>query len=744
MVKRWIRFWCSKGTAAWRRERSEQGGGSQGQALIIIIFGIFGLLILVGLAVDLGLYYVERVRITRAVDAAALAAAYELPLENAAIVQAEEYLLQNGYDPFGSDTLLVTNGVTVTTPAGEAQTEVVINTLDYRQAPGAVDSSYRIRVEVKQQVPVIFLRFAGFQNIYCYASAVAENINNLDIVLVFDKSGSMEFNTLCYGCWEEQSGVQYPSGELHPLPWRGAADWDEEDGILPSDNPPEHCGSTQRYEYSGHDYYFIEAEEYSYTNLSYDPLMYNKGQSFWVLQREESSSSSRDSRGAYIMHMPYPGMDENVGASGVTCRYEEIANGGKCWSGAPNGPYDAPMVYYDFAPVANRPGGYYIWVRGQAASTWDRGDDLDQRLFWGIDGLLGAGSFVGNCGGLVGCETGFYRGTGYNGANNNWQWRRLNDTPYYWPEGEVHKLMFWAGGCEFALDRIAITSNPNGSDGNPPGPISWNGGKGADVWANGRTGWACDRCDSRFAGYPGRVDELSSPSQVVNYFPICDRGANPDRRQDKIYDDEQPIRASVEAAKMFVRELLDPRYDQIGYVRYSSNSEIASELQCVRRLGSDLCTDQVIENTVISELNDTRAGGSTNIAGGMLDGLQVLSTQPGHYGRPGATHVMIVMTDGRANQVPNSECYSDPARQWVNSDGSAGTNAQDCVIYYAYEARNNNVVVYTITLGSGADFDLMQAVANMTGGVHRNADRPEMLPAIFEELYKLMFLKLVE
>jgi Mg-chelatase subunit ChlD len=105
---------------------------------------------------------------------------------------------------------------------------------------------------------------------------------------------------------------------------------------------------------------------------------------------------------------------------------------------------------------------------------------------------------------------------------------------------------------------------------------------------------------------------------------------------------------------------------------------------------------------------------------------------------------MIVMTDGRANETPNSQCYSDPSRQWTNGDGSAGTNAQDCVIYYAHEARNNSVIVYTITLGGSADFELMQAVADMTGGVHRNADRPEKLPAIFEELYELMFLKLVE
>jgi Mg-chelatase subunit ChlD len=100
---------------------------------------------------------------------------------------------------------------------------------------------------------------------------------------------------------------------------------------------------------------------------------------------------------------------------------------------------------------------------------------------------------------------------------------------------------------------------------------------------------------------------------------------------------------------------------------------------------------------------------------------------------------MIVMTDGRANRTPNSYCDDDPARQWPG-----GSAAQDCVIYYAHEARENSIVVYTITLGGSADFELMAEVAELTGGVHRNADRPEKLNEIFEELYERIFLRLVD
>jgi hypothetical protein len=730
-----------------RRLVSSLDSRERGQALIIVVFGVFALLILVGLAVDLGLYYVERVRITRAVDAAALAAAYELPLENSARFQALDYLRQNGYDVDAPDTALVQDGTTISPPAsGITRTTIWLNTAAYQQmdAGGAPipNSAFRLEVQVRQAVPVIFLRFAGFRNIACQAHAVAENVNSLDVAIVFDKSGSMEFDTLCYGCWDS-SDDDYPGGDLSPLVWDGAAN-----------GTPEHCGPTQRYQYSGEDYYFIEAEEYSYASNTYARDLYAIGYTYWALQRRPSSASSRGrdivNRGAYIMHMPYPDIETTDGGGGMTCRHEELvadvdpADGApdfNCWSGAPGGPYPAPRVDYNFTPLQND--SYYIWVRGQSAGSWTRSDGLDRRLFWGINGQLGWGTHTG-CGGLLGCETDFTRGTGYNGANNNWQWRRLNDSAISLVGGTQYTLNFWAGGAEFAFDRIAITTNSGGSDGSPPSPINANSGRGVEEWANGRGGWACDPCDPRFAGYP--ADDPDRPggfdaSNWVGIHPVCDSGPNPDQREDDLYDDEQPMRASVEAAKMFVTELLDPRNDQVGYVRYSSSSQIASELQCLRRLGADACTGDVIDSTVVAALDATRADGSTNIAGGMLDGLQVLSTRSPHYGRPGAIHVMIVMTDGRANVSPNSACYSDPNRQWL--DG-AGTDAQDCVIYYAYEARDNNVIVYTITLGVSADFELMQAVADMTGGVHRNADRPEKLPAIFQELYELIFLRLVE
>jgi len=259
---------------------------------------------------------------------------------------------------------------------------------------------------------------------------------------------------------------------------------------------------------------------------------------------------------------------------------------------------------------------------------------------------------------------------------------------------------------------------------------------------DGRTEWACEPCDPRFAGRPGgHVATVEEPY----YRPDCSIGGNPDQRQDGIYDDEQPIRDALEAAKHFVGRL-NPRFDQVGYVRYSSSAYVASELQCLRRLGTDHCDASVITDTVLYALDQTRAGGSTNIAHGMQLGIDVLSTISPHYGRPPAAHVMVVMTDGQANRYPDAD-YPDPEcweeDLWEDIGDANIDRAADCVVHFAQEARDNAIVVYTISLGESADRELMTEVAELTGGFQRGADSRDELDKIFDELFERIFLRLI-
>ncbi len=129
----------------------------------------------------------------------------------------------------------------------------------------------------------------------------------------------------------------------------------------------------------------------------------------------------------------------------------------------------------------------------------------------------------------------------------------------------------------------------------------------------------------------------------------------------------------------------------------------------------------------------------------MRRGLEILSTLPPHFGRPGAAHVMILMTDGVANRVDGlpSDCYAED--NWPYNTGNTTVDrAKDCVIYYADQAATSGVIIYTIGLGAAADVQLLRAVADRTGGAYFTANTPEQLDQIFDDILDRIFLRLVK
>src|SRR6185503_4596249 len=84
----------------------------KGQSIIIFTFAFIGLIAMLGLALDLGLVYIEKVKVNRTADAAALAAVVELPYEQDTINRAIDYIQLNGYD-VGVDTNILIRGCVV-------------------------------------------------------------------------------------------------------------------------------------------------------------------------------------------------------------------------------------------------------------------------------------------------------------------------------------------------------------------------------------------------------------------------------------------------------------------------------------------------------------------------------------------------------------------------------------------------------------------------------------------------------
>ncbi len=746
----------------------------ESQSLIIVAFAIIALIGLVGLAVDLGLSYVERMRVRRAADAAALASAADLPLEGAAHVRALQYLQENNY-PCGltaqySGNQLVYNctdpdtrveinlgydGEFISGPsADDAERIIRINTVPYRDNTYVDNTANRIEVEVTAKVGLFFMRVLGFDNVFVSGRAVGENVNNLDVALVFDVSGSMEFDTLCYGCWTPDSG----GGSRWPLPW-GSNQY----GL------PTHCSGTGTFlTYGGQKYIIVEAEEYSRSNVAVDRAEYSVGKTYWVIQRNGGTTLNttqlpaymrntsggegalgRDARGGYIAHFPYR---NHVGSDGMgsNCTWADLNNGEMClrdtWIYSVGGPFTTPRVDYDFTVPNN--GTWYVWARGQGR------DGGQGNLMWGVNRTPIASV-------RSDANTSFEVRNGllYNAARrSDWRWVQLGSQ--YFNAGQTYELNLWAGGVGFALDRIIITTDSR----TPAAAVNANSNFNAQVLGNtanidnNRTDMACNPCDERFGGYPNPAPNGPPHCLVPQFADYPDLDIHKRYLHD-IYDDEQPVRGAKEATARFI-ERFDPRYDQVGFVTYSTDAQIRSELECVRRLGTDNCNESVIAARVTNQVRASNAGGSTNIAHGIGLGIDVLSNQSGHYGRPGAAHIMVFMTDGEANQcapLPNgtldrscsapssnpNPCYAQDF--WPNNTGNSTTDrSKDCVVYYARLARNNGIVIYSITLGEGADIELMQYIAELTGGIHRHAPRPEQLDPIFDELYNRIFLRLVE
>jgi len=760
------------------RRFEELRDSQKGQSLVLITFAFMGLLAFVGLGVDLGLFYVERVQIGRAVDAAALAAVSELPVEQAARERALTYLQDNDYDHTSSGTVWRANSYVNTADGGSytwdpglppTVTTVIWVDTAYSYDTFAADPSLtasKIRVRVRQKVPTIFMQFFGFKHLPVEGLAEAENIDHVDSVIVYDDSASMEFNTVCYGCWERNPDELYPKGYIYPLHWSdtttATADHcvsacgiqDEDYTDYESDTDYEHNDCHYRYDQGSEvDYYtVIEAEEYSRISPEYQPVAGQRFHTFWVIQHNDKGAyyhkEDRSDRGAYLRHHPYASLISHFDGIAVPCTWDDLNDGRFCAREVPDAashhlipgleeeiesifPQPIPQADYHFqVPTTTT---YYFWARGQG------GDDGSDHIFWGLDGAPPAQESEG--------KEVFGSGAFADGARSgSWDWRCLgSETLSQDLSTEAHTLNIWAGAPGFALDRILITTDDSNcdSDGTPPAPSGFRPNKG-------RTDWACEPCDPRFAGRPPDPD---NPQVSPPYRPECAI----DNRYDPIYDDEQPIRDALESAKYFVSRM-DIRLDQIGYVSYDSGANIEDELRCVRHLGPENvvgnpscdpsydpydpdcgCRQKVITNTVLSHLDQARASGGTNIAQAIRKGVDVLRTSDPHHGRPGAAHIMILMTDGQANGRSGTESACEDPDLYPNDDDLDN----DCAVYYAQKARDNGVAIYTIGLGSGHDKDLLRYIADLTGGDYYPATR-DNLDGIFDKLYERIFIRLVK
>jgi hypothetical protein len=162
----------------------------------------------------------------------------------------------------------------------------------------------------------------------------------------------------------------------------------------------------------------------------------------------------------------------------------------------------------------------------------------------------------------------------------------------------------------------------------------------------------------------------------------------------------RPMLKLKEAAQLFV-DAMDPVYDQISLTTYSTRANVDEPL-----------TQDFDE--INDEIDDMWPGGYTNIAEGILYGIDELEKfPPDGNAREDAVAVLIVLTDGRANRVPGSS--SLPSSCQFTSPNCAVARLETRLA--AEEACYRHIVIYSISFGDVAleeiNADLMFDVADI-------------------------------
>ena len=164
----------------------------KGSFIVFLTLGFALLGTFIGFAVDFGRSYLEKARIARLIDGAALAAAKVLKgqtaLESAATRAACDSMLMNGAQ------VAMTSNTTCATTSGAPVTA----TISFFDLPVSGGPPLRaVRIVGSEPVPTTFLRFLGwmipgdYSKINVVAQAEAGPERPVDLMLVLDRSGSM-------------------------------------------------------------------------------------------------------------------------------------------------------------------------------------------------------------------------------------------------------------------------------------------------------------------------------------------------------------------------------------------------------------------------------------------------------------------------------------------------------------------------------------------------------------------------
>jgi len=207
------------------------------------------------------------------------------------------------------------------------------------------------------------------------------------------------------------------------------------------------------------------------------------------------------------------------------------------------------------------------------------------------------------------------------------------------------------------------------------------------------------------AGYHKRYGYLT----LMNYW--LERQPMYDQTPDLWQTSEQPITAVKDALSLFLAYIQEVETnDRVGLSVYTYSDDTAL-------LESGLTQDMQL----VEDISRRRQAGHYDTMTNIGAGLQKARLELDENARTGALKMIVLMTDGMAN-LPRG-------------------NAEEFLLEEAGLCADAGYPVLTVSLGAGADTDLMQQVADMTGGLHFNIPGGQSVDE-YEEDLKEVFKKL--
>lgn len=190
---------------------------------------------------------------------------------------------------------------------------------------------------------------------------------------------------------------------------------------------------------------------------------------------------------------------------------------------------------------------------------------------------------------------------------------------------------------------------------------------------------------------------------------------------------EQPVQSVKDAVALFIQYLQqNPSNDTLGLDIFTYTDNRA-------KLEVPLTADYSQIQTVTNQRQAGHYIPATNIAAGIQTAITELTTS----GRPGASQLIVLLSDGQPN--------------WTSTGSTSTSFAKAEALKQANSAAANQIRILTISLGSQADTTLMQQIADATKGVHFivpggtdvNSYR-DQLNAVFAKIAAYRPLKLVK